>query len=175
MILRIRQWCEGIIIAIIICIIIECLIPEGNNKKYIKVVIGIYIMYISLSPILNLFNYDFKLENIFEIEAYEETYSSIDNELKDVYILGIEENIKEELKNFGYEVSDVKVFVDINYENIEKIEIKVENKISNEIKIEKITIGDNAKKVNNIDTDYSEMKKFLKENYFINENQIFFK
>ena len=36
MIIKIRQWCEGIIIAVIISIIIEMIIPEGKNKKYIK-------------------------------------------------------------------------------------------------------------------------------------------
>ena len=35
----IRNWCEGIIIAIIISVIIELLVPEVNNKKYVTVVI----------------------------------------------------------------------------------------------------------------------------------------
>ena len=33
MILKIKAWCEGIIVAIIICIIIESLVPNSNNKK----------------------------------------------------------------------------------------------------------------------------------------------
>ena len=36
MILKIRAWCEGIIIAIIISIIIEMILPDGKNKKYVK-------------------------------------------------------------------------------------------------------------------------------------------
>ena len=59
MIIKIRQWCEGIIIAVIISIIIEMIIPEGKNKKYIKVIIGVYIMFVSLTPILELLDYDF--------------------------------------------------------------------------------------------------------------------
>ena len=31
-----KTWCEGIIVAVMISIIIELLIPEGNNKKYVK-------------------------------------------------------------------------------------------------------------------------------------------
>ena len=38
-----RSWCEGIIVAVIIAMLIEAILPEGNNKKYVKVVIGIYI------------------------------------------------------------------------------------------------------------------------------------
>ena len=32
MILKLKQWCEGIVIAIIITIIIEMLIPDSNKK-----------------------------------------------------------------------------------------------------------------------------------------------
>ena len=41
----IKNWTEGIIIAVIISIIIEMLVPDGKNKKYVKVVSGIYILY----------------------------------------------------------------------------------------------------------------------------------
>ena len=40
-----RVWCEGIIIAVVISIIIEAILPEGNIKKYVKVIISIYIVY----------------------------------------------------------------------------------------------------------------------------------
>lgn len=177
MILKIRQWCEGIIITIIICIIIECLIPNGNNKKYAKVVIGIYIMYITFNPILNLLNYDLEFENIFSNVKYEETYSSIDYDIKDIYILGIEENIKEEVESLGYKIENVEISVDSNYENIEKIELKIKNEVSNEIKIEEIVIGEESENNYKIkeNTDYSAIIKHLKENYFLEENQIFFK
>lgn len=167
MVLKIKLWCEGIIIAIIICIIIESLLPNGNNKKYVKVVIGIYIMFITLNPIFDLLNYDFKTNELFNLE-YEEVYSSIDSEIKDVYIVGIEENIKEEIKKLGYDVKYVKVFVDINYENIEKVELKVNSK-RNEIKIEIKNSAETYKK------DYQDILKFFKENYYLSEEQINFK
>lgn len=167
MILKIKFWCEGIIIAIIICIIIESLLPNGNNKKYVKVVIGIYIMFITLNPIFDLLNYDFKTNELFNLE-YEEVYSSIDSEIKDVYIVGIEENIKEEIKKLGYDVNYVNVFVDITYENIEKVELKVNSK-RNEIKIEIKNSAETDKK------DYQDILKFFKENYYLSEEQINFK
>ncbi len=63
MVLFLRNWCEQIIISIFISIIIEMLIPAGNIKKYVKVVVGIYIMFVILNPIIsNIQNIDF--ENI---------------------------------------------------------------------------------------------------------------
>ena len=46
------DWAEAIIIAVIIGTIIEMLLPEGNCKKYIKVVIGIYVMFTIVNPII---------------------------------------------------------------------------------------------------------------------------
>lgn len=63
MVLFLRNWCEQIIISIFISIILEMLIPAGNIKKYVKVVVGIYIMFVILNPIIsNIQNIDF--ENI---------------------------------------------------------------------------------------------------------------
>ena len=75
MIIKIRQWCEGIIIAVIISIIIEMIIPEGKNKKYIKVIIGVYIMFVSLTPILELLDYDFNFNKNMNYNTIETSQS----------------------------------------------------------------------------------------------------
>lgn len=48
----ISNWIQGIIIAVIIGTIIEMLLPEGNCKKYVKVVIGVYILFSIVSPVI---------------------------------------------------------------------------------------------------------------------------
>lgn len=45
----ISNWAQGIIVAVIIGTIIEMVLPEGNCKKYVKVVIGIYIIFNNFS------------------------------------------------------------------------------------------------------------------------------
>ncbi len=52
MISSISSWAEQIIIAVIIATILEMILPKGNSKKYIKTVIGIYILYTIISPII---------------------------------------------------------------------------------------------------------------------------
>ena len=166
----IRQWCEGIIVAIIISVIIELLIPEGNNKKYVKVVVGVYIIFIVVNPILKLIDYDFNFQNVFDFET-QETLANLDTDIKDVYILGIEQTIKSEIINLGYEVNNVSVQVDKNYENIEIIEISIKGRIDNTISVEPVIIGNTVKSQIN----YDDIIKFLKENYLVKENQIVFK
>ena len=45
MISQISIWAKAIIIATLIGTILHMVLPEGNNKKYIKVIIGIFIFY----------------------------------------------------------------------------------------------------------------------------------
>ena len=55
MIKYISSWAEGIIVAVIIASIIEMILPKGNTEKYIKTVIGIYILYTIISPVIGAF------------------------------------------------------------------------------------------------------------------------
>ncbi|MCI8482131.1 MAG: hypothetical protein HFJ27_03470 [Clostridia bacterium] len=51
MIENLSLWAEQIIVAVIIATIIEMILPNGNNKKYIKAVIGVYVLFTIISPI----------------------------------------------------------------------------------------------------------------------------
>lgn len=167
MILKLKQWCEGIIIAIVISVIIEMLIPDNKSKKYVKVVIGIYIMFVSLNPILEILNYDYDFSKIFDLETVTAS-TTLDSNIKDVYILGIEEKIKEEVEELGYNVESLQVQVDSNYEEIEKIYLKISNSSNgNIIKIEEVNIGKDNK-----NEQYTDVISFLVTNYFVDEEKI---
>lgn len=166
MIIKIKQWCEGIIIAVIISIIIEMIIPEGKNKKYIKVIIGIYIMVVSLSPLLELLHYDINFDEIANFDTIE-TSQNIDDDIKDIYISGIEENLKLEIEDLGYAVEFIKIYTDINYENIEKVELKISGKKG---EIKPIVIGENKEENN-----YDDIVELINTNYLVNNQKIIFK
>ena len=44
------KWIEGIAIAVIIASIFEMILPNGNIKKNVKVILGIYIVFSIISP-----------------------------------------------------------------------------------------------------------------------------
>ncbi len=171
MILKIRAWCEGIIIAIIISIIIEMILPDGKNKKYVKVVIGIYIMFVVLNPILEIINYDINFDDIFKFEDIEASATS-DLNIKQAYLVGIEESLKLEIENLGYEVQDVNVYVDSEYENIEKIELEITRKKDEIVTVKPIIIGNQEERPN---FNYIDIIEYLKKNYSVNEDKIIFK
>ena len=64
MISKINIWAQGIVIATIIATVIQLILPENKNKKYIKIVVGIYILFCIIHPVIgksiNLDDYNLK-------------------------------------------------------------------------------------------------------------------
>lgn len=114
-----KVWCEEIIVSIIIAIIIEMFVPQGNIKKYVRVVVGIYIVFVIINPIIsNLDNIN--INNIIKEYSYTNTIATSNiEEMSNVYARAIENQIK---KDFNY-ISDVRVILQDELEEIEKIEI----------------------------------------------------
>ena len=117
-------WIQGIIIAVIISTIIEMILPEGNSKKYIKVVIGVYILFSIVSPVISkLTGSDFRVSDIFDLDEYIETSknsSSLQNQLaeqnesqiKEIYLSSMKNDIKEKIENKGYAVNSMEIEVE---------------------------------------------------------------
>lgn len=81
-----RSWCEGITISIFVTLIIEMLVPSGNINKYVRVIIGIYIVFVILNPIVsNINNIDIEeFFNVTNIET-EEVFSSNRRNIRNLY------------------------------------------------------------------------------------------
>lgn len=113
------QWAGAIIVAVIIGTAIEMILPEGNSKKFIKVVIGIYIVFTIITPIINKFTgEEINVSDILELDDYiEEAKESAkvqnamqdDNEssIRSMYISGIKNDIKAKIETRGYIVNSV--------------------------------------------------------------------
>ena len=53
MIKFLSTWIGQITISVIIVSIFEMVLPSGNIKKYIKVILSVYIIYCMISPFVN--------------------------------------------------------------------------------------------------------------------------
>lgn len=120
MISWLSSWTQGIIIAVIIATIIEMILPKGSLKKYVKVVIGIYILFTIVSPIINKFsNNKITINDVINTDKYTEKMEESNNKIakklssnnsrtiKDIYIENLETDIKSRLKQKNFEVSNV--------------------------------------------------------------------
>ena len=74
-----RVWCKGIVIAVIVATLLELILPENSSKKYIKIIIGIFITYTIISPVISKFT-GFEINEMIEMDDYIETSSSLISE-----------------------------------------------------------------------------------------------
>lgn len=202
------DWAEAIIIAVIIGTIIEMLLPEGNCKKYIKVVIGIYVMFTIVNPIITkISGKEITVSEILELDEYisqaEESIKTqneieIENEnnITEMYVSGIKQDIKLNIEEKGYVVTNVDIEIEDNKNyKIKKIIVDAENIMKEENtdeknEIEKIEIinditinisndivqnneQENSNNKNLLSfTQKQELKEYLNQRYEIDKNDI---
>ena len=162
----ISTWVQGIVVTVVIATIIEMILPNGNSKKYIKMVIGIFIVFNIVSPIINKFTgKSMKISDIVDIEKYiedENTYKTntknIENtnnsNIKEMYIVNLKKDIKSKIEAKDYIVDSIQIDLkddetyDIKNINmaIHKKEENAQSSTNTNIKeIEKVNIDINSK------------------------------
>ncbi|MCI8548769.1 MAG: stage III sporulation protein AF [Bacilli bacterium] len=192
-------WAEQIIVAVIIGTIIEMILPNGKNKKYVKTIIGVYILFTIISPIISkvtktdMNNLDFEFEKYLEdTDTYQTMAQTLstnnDNKTMEIYINNIKEDMKNKIQDKGYKLIniDIKIISKDNedYGKIESISLKIdkkdeEDKQENKISINEITIGNKnnvnneIEEKNNIDmSKIKELKQYISSVYDVNIKNI---
>ena len=196
------SWAKGLGITIVIVSIFEMLLPNNRTKKYIRMVLGVYVIFNIVSPLIknkDVFNFNnIDIEEYTSVETSSVNQTSMNERIKKLYSEELEKDITKKIKEKGYEVKKCKVSVQIADDEEEtkinkiklivsktqeevknNIENSAENKIVTEIqKIRKIDTGVEIKKqekeknevsdkVNK--TEIQNIKKFLIEEYGVNE------
>ena len=192
------SWAKTLSLSVVIVSILETLLPNNQTKKYIRMCMGIYILFNIVSPFIKTVHAsDFEninLNNIVDDVSVNSTtidQTSMDSRLKQLYIEELEKDITEKVKNKGYDVLSCKVDAVIsgneNEAGIKKLILKiekneanrkednqtVEDKLITEVqKVKEINIS-TKKKTNNdnkpSESDKNNLKKFLKEEYGVDE------
>ena len=193
MIENLSSWAKGITLAVIVVSILEMLLPNNKTKKYIKMVMGVFILFNIISPFINANH----LKNLNEIDASkyvnENNYveqKSMDERLEELYIEEIEKDIIKKVEKKGYKVSmckvDAKITKNEEETGITKIKLKVEktgevkqeenSSIENQIvtqvqKIKKVNTKkiEEDKETSLEKSDIQNLKQFLIEEYEVNE------
>jgi stage III sporulation protein AF len=185
-------WAKSIILAVIVSTIIQMILPEGNNKKYIKTVIGLYILFTIISPIISKISGGnstidvSKYENYFNVESTTTASANvIDKNLDNTYTSSIKADIKNRMKQKGYKVNSLDANIELkneeSYGTINSLKISLEREENNNNsniqavnKIEiKISNNTNEIKQNNLTSmEKQEIKNYLSETYSIKKENI---
>lgn len=183
-----NTWLQGIIVAVVIASIIQMILPNGNNKKYIKVVLGVYVVFQIITPVINkFFNSDFEVSSLIDIDKYTkkmETYEvsskntdinkTNEDSIKQIYITNLKKDIKTKLEDKDYLIKDVEVQVE-NNENydIKSLVIYVNGKNDNkeENNKEKIENNIHINEIEKIEINVSKNNETNKNSFNNSENK----
>ncbi len=196
MIKFINSWAQGIILAVIIATIIEIILPEGKNKKYVKTVIGVYILFTIIYPLINKFtktNINTLIENTTkQMSTYQENNSlkiDTDKYIESTYKKKIEEDIRKRANEKNLNITLLNVYIETEDENrygmlnslvmkVEKNETSKKNNNVNQIK--EINISKNVQNneiIENKDKtvtekEVNEFKEYINATYYLEKEKI---
>jgi stage III sporulation protein AF len=137
----IRTWIIDIVIMFIFISIIELVLPNGNMKKYINMIVGLLIIFTIINPFIKLFNIDLNLDKAVFNQisqqdiAINENKEFLLNQEKQVAML-YEEKIRREIielveVNTTFKISEMNIDINTdedNYGNIALLELVIEEK-----------------------------------------------
>lgn len=166
------------------------ILPKGNSKKYIKTVIGVYILYVIISPVITTVSgHELKLDyDIYDkYFAASNEYKSVQNDFESRNSKYIENTYKEEIRkqirktinDLSYFASNINFDIDLETGKISNLSLSVDLKKkiteSNTISINKIEIGTAIKKQedNNLSKqEIDKIKQKLQEDYGVEHDEI---
>ena len=184
-----RNWVEQIAITIIIVSIFELILPDGKLKKYIKIILGVYVVFCIISPFVDNSLYSFDkldeidlgdyVENAISTENMTVNQESMDLRLQELYIQELENNIEAQVQEYGYNMSKCDIDADLSSSSENpgihsiKLELQEKGRISNIESVEiNISNNTNIEEAQNNDQKTKELKKSLAEHYEIDEDII---
>ena len=102
------SWAEQIVLAVIIATLFELILPKNKNKKYIQMVIGVYVLFNIISPILEteqVFSFDeynIEKDNVVSGEVLDQT--SMDERIEKIYLDELEDTVITKFEKQGFKV-----------------------------------------------------------------------
>ena len=121
----INSWAQGIILAVIISCVIEIILPGGNIKKYVKTVIGIYVLFVIVHPLISaVLNKKLNVDSIIDdtisqMSEYESTDITIEtsNYIEKTYKQKLQEDMSQKLNEKGYDINSLNLYIETENEN----------------------------------------------------------
>lgn len=188
----ISTWLKDIVVLFILISIAELIMPKGNMKKYINMVIGLLIIFTIISPIAKLLKLNFNLDqtvfnyskaNIHEFKENNELYIQQEKQIEKIY----KEKIANEVTRLIEEKTDYRVvdislgiidkvdsYGEIEYLNIivgEGTQVILENKIYVE-KVEPVKINRDLRNTEVLNDEYEDLKDLICNSYLVDKDRI---
>lgn len=190
------EWIGNIIILILVAVIMELLVPNTQLQKYVKMVIGLLLILLLLSPLLTIFSVD--KEKIFDSITYKQTISedffenTMNKKKKEIqatqsaYIeeqmaVHMKRQVEEELmERYELNIEHLQIQFETEkeqiYENIKNVHVVMNSGTKKTIqrvsRIEKVNIGEEASTKKSENQKEKEVKEFLANEWDISPEKL---
>ncbi len=181
------HWVKNLIFIILFTTLLEMFLPDSNMRKYVRIVMGFFIIMIFINPLASIFNNNISIINqiapqnrIFsgnwdEIkERGEDINQSNQDILKDYYTERIQRRIRDVI-DLDYNDYEKEIEVNLNEEyQLISVDILLVKQKMGEVNIEPIQIGENAeeKKVEKHELDIIKLKNRISQIFQIGPDNI---
>ena len=138
MVTFLSSWVKNLSLALIVVSILEMILPNNKTKKYIKTIMGLYILFSIISPFIknekalnfSEFNINSYSEGTVEAASNEiVNQESMDKRIEKIYVQELEKDMSKKIEEKGYVVSSCTVDVDgVEDGNIKSITLKIKEK-----------------------------------------------
>ena len=126
----------GVVVA---SVFIDLVMPVGQTSKYIKSIFAIFVIFVLVSPVLNLISDKEKIKDLVQSDGY----NLVDTYLENFYKSKVEAYENEILSVFeSYDIHDVDISIEYSVEHNDLI-VKSVN-----VNLKNVVIGDKADNVN---------------------------
>lgn len=191
------QWVTNIILFILLATVIDMMLPNSSMQKYVKMVMGLLLIAIILTPIYKLVSTDFETM-VYSLPSYrtqdeKNMKNAIEMKKKEIqakehaYILErmavqLKQDAAEELmKQYGLEIANIKFSTDENSqqtfpENLQKVSVLLKQQNSKQETVEAIApvIINTKKPLSTKDTaaDSKKIAAFLSDKWNVKKSTI---
>ena len=129
----ITNWLLSIVGVVLIGVLVDIILPDGQMQKYIKVVFSVFVVFVMIYPIVNI--------NLNKIDFNKFLYNSTSVELNENYLKNynleyknsLEKLTENQLSNNGFMGVDVEININLDKTNfnIEKVILNAKNLVIN--------------------------------------------
>lgn len=140
------EWVTNIILFILLATVIDMLIPNSSMQKYTKLVTGLLLMAIIMTPLFKILSKDFEanfltisqidpsgeknIKNSIEVKKKEIQANEQAYILEQIAVRLKKDTAKELMKRYGFEVETVKLYIDKNSQqtfpdNLQKVSVSL--------------------------------------------------
>lgn len=129
----ISGWLLSVVGIVIISVLVDLILPEGEMQKYIKAIFSVFVVFVMISPVLKI--------NINDIDFNKFIYNQSSVEINEDYIKNYNNSYKENLEKVCVEQLNSKGFLGVKVEislnmstkrfQIEKVNVNLKNLVIN--------------------------------------------